>query len=200
MKCISFQCFAIFILCLAAANAVPDCDHGYSYPQPQVQLKVAPAVEAVSYTPGYSSYSAGPAVKYASVGPAVASYSQGPAIASYSQGPAYSAYSSGPAYSSVDYTPGVTYAKSSGIVLASQSPSAQYAHVAAAPAVSYGLTKTLVAPAPIVTKAYLPPVAKVRPYNHLRCHFLILTVYSSHFVPGDQHLLASRRLCCRSFG
>lgn len=130
-------------MCLAVANAVPDCDHGYSYPQPQVQLKVAPAVQAVSYNPGYASYSAGPAIKYASVGPS------------------YSAYSQGPAYSSVDYTPGVTYAKSSGIVLSSQSPSAQYAQVAAAPAYSYGLTKTLVAPAPVVTKAYLPPVAKV---------------------------------------
>lgn len=142
-KIISFQCVAIVLLCLAAANAVPDCDHGYSYPQPQVQLKVAPAVEAVSYNPGYSTYSAGPAVKYASVGPS------------------YSAYSQGPAYSSVDYTPGVTYAKSSGIVLASQSPSAQYAEVAA-PAVSYGVAKTLIAPAPVVTRDYLPPVAKVR--------------------------------------
>lgn len=142
-KLISFQCVAIVLLCLAAVNAVPDCDHGYSYPQPQVQLKVAPAVEAVSYNPGYSTYSAGPAVKYASVGPS------------------YSAYSQGPAYSSVDYTPGVTYAKSSGIVLASQSPSAQYAQVAA-PAVSYGVAKTLIAPAPVVTREYLPPVAKVR--------------------------------------
>ena len=122
---------------MAVANAVPDCDHGYSYPQPAVQLKVAPAVEQVSYTPGFSSYSTGGAVKYASVGPS------------------YSAYSASPAYSQVDYTPGVTYAKSSGVLLASQSPSAQY-----------GLTKTLVAPVvtksylpPVatVTKEYLPP-------------------------------------------
>lgn len=159
-----FQCVAIVLLCLAAANAVPDCDHGYSYPQPQVQLKVAPAVEAVSYTPGYSSYSTGEAVKYASVGPSYSAYSAGPAISSYSQGPAYS---------SVDYTPGVTYAKSSGIVLANQSPSAQYAQVSAPLSYGYaGVQKTLVAPAvsyaqavPVVTKAYLPPVAKVGVLN-----------------------------------
>lgn len=150
------QCFAFIVLCVAAAQAVPDCDHGYSYPQPQVQLKVAPAVESVSYTPGYSTYSTGGAVKYSSVGPAYSSYAATPAIHSYS---------AGPAYSSVDYTPGVTYAKSSGIVLANQSPSAQYARVAAplsygyahsAPAVSYA------AAAPIVQKAYLPPVTQVR--------------------------------------
>lgn len=159
-----FQCVAIVLLCLAAVNAVPDCDHGYSYPQPQVQLKVAPAVEQVSYTPGYSSsYSTGGAVKYASVGPAYSSYSAAPAVQTYS---------SGPAYSSVDYTPGVTYAKSSGVVLASQSPSAHYAQVSAPISYGYahnaGIQKTLVAPAvsyaqaaPVVTKAYLPPV-KVR--------------------------------------
>lgn len=138
-----------------------------------MQLKVAPAVETVSYTPGFSSYSHGGAVKYSSVGPAVH------------------------AYSSVDYTPGVTYAKSSGLLLASQSPSAQYA------ATSYA------AAAPIVTKAYLPPpVTKVKWLYliilYCKLFFIKLSRSSSclhlFITVGGQHLFASGVVRRRSFG